>query len=176
MMKGVLYVVEISSKPYSSRNGKRLYKRSSIVIHLFKSSKMLAVMARINEIFATSMEIGGRGKPSSITANDSSQSGSKLARVVLQERGSAQLISFAYSISFTFLLNPMLRSASLSVSCFSKPIIGGLLVITDIGRVDPDSVSTMSSADMYASGSDIRPSHSRRSKTGPPQGNARRYN
>jgi hypothetical protein len=52
-------------------------------------------------------------------------------------------------------------SASLSESCFSQPHIGRPLLITDIGRVDPDSVSTMSlttgmgSANVDASGKDI---------------------
>ena len=89
MMKGVLYVVEISSNVYSSRNGKRLYKRSSIVNHLFKNSTIRTVMARTNEVFANSIEIGGRGKPYAMTVNDSNQIGSRLTRVVLQERGSA---------------------------------------------------------------------------------------
>lgn len=98
-------MVEISSKAYCNINGMKLYRTSSTVIHLFQSNTMLTKMARTTEVFANSIEIGGRGKPSAMMATDSSQRGSRLARVVSQECGSAQRASFTFSISFTLSIS-----------------------------------------------------------------------
>jgi hypothetical protein len=49
-------------------------------------STIPATIAATKEVIATSLEIGGGGKPSTMIENDSSQRGSRLARVVLQER------------------------------------------------------------------------------------------
>ena len=96
-------MVEISSKMTISTNGKRLYKSSSIVIHFTHMSTMLATIATTKEVIATSLEIGGGGKPSTMIENDSSQRGSRLARVMLQERAGVVRISLVISISLNLL-------------------------------------------------------------------------
>jgi hypothetical protein len=63
---------------------------------------MLEAMARTNEVIANAMGTGGLGKPSAVMATDSSQSGSRLTRVPLQELGIAQRVSLMVTISIAF--------------------------------------------------------------------------
>ena len=84
---------------------------------------MLTEMARINEVYANSIEIGGRGKPSTMMAIESNQRGSKLAMVVLNlGTGLNRLFAFIITsiCSIPALTIPSLRTLEHNMAIYQR--------------------------------------------------------
>ena len=105
-----------------------------MVIHRLQRNTSPAAMAKKNEVTANSAGNGGGGKPSTMMAKDTNQSGNRLMMVLLQRPGSLQAIAFTFAMFFSLnqricqqlgLLQAMLVGCYLPVLQGDRPVGSG---------------------------------------------------